>query len=170
MVCRNQGRPGSPSGASRSPSTARKEAFSAVRFPFAASCLANTDGCLGRKPVGRSQGSVEVDAQHAGIPGARLRGEQVSLYLPGVGDVVVGQHIGIRHVQRLQTENAGHLLLVDKGRVGIHDEPGVVVKDGVIHAVSTGGTDVGRRNTKVLDKRRVIRTAAQISDPDLATH
>ena len=40
MVCLNQGRPGSPSGASRSSSTARREAFSAVGFPFGRELLA----------------------------------------------------------------------------------------------------------------------------------
>ncbi len=137
--------------------------------PFRRELFGHDRHGLARKPAGRPQRSIKVHAHHACILGARLRAEQVSLYLPGIGDVVVGQHIGIRHVQHLQAENPRHLLLINEGRVRIHHEPGVVVEDRVINPVRAGGTDIRRRHPQVLNERCVIRTAAQISDADLTT-
>src|SRR6185312_16611022 len=56
------------------------------------------------------------------------------------------------------------LLLVLKGRIGILREPLVVVKCRMIHTIRAAGADVRGRHSEVLQKGRVIRSAAQVSD------
>ena len=73
----------------------------------------------------------------------RLCGFEVGRDLAGVGDVVVGQHVGVGHAQGFEAEDARHLLEIDEVRVGVLDVPGVVVEGGVIDAVGAVGADIG---------------------------
>src|SRR6185312_2138109 len=56
------------------------------------------------------------------------------------------------------------LLLVLKSRIGILREPLVVVKCRMINTIRAAGADVRGRHSEVLQKGRVIRPAAQVSD------
>src|SRR5713226_8555042 len=96
--------------------------------------------------------------------GSLLRCVNVGGDLLTVFFIVVRQNIGIRHAHHLQTEDARHLLLINK--VGITEslEPGEIIKHRVINAVRTGRTDVCRRDTEMLQERSIVRTAAQITD------
>ena len=96
-----------------------------------------------------------------------LRGVEVRGDFLAVGDVVVGQHVGVGHVQDFEAEDAGHFLLVDEGGVGVLDEPGVVVEDGVVDAVGAAGADVGGGDAEVLDERREVGAAAEVADVDV---
>ena len=55
-----------------------------------------------------------------------------------------------------QAEDARLLLLVDKGWIGIPDEPVVVIEGGVVDAVGSAGADIGRGHSLVLQKRGVV--------------
>ena len=82
--------------------------------------------------------------------------------------VVVGKDVGVGHVQDLQAEDAGLLLLVDEGGVGESDEPVVVVEDGVVDAVGAVGADVGGGHADVLEEGGVVGAGAEIVDVDVA--
>src|SRR6185312_5515438 len=56
------------------------------------------------------------------------------------------------------------LLLVLKSRIGILREPLVVVKSRMINTIRAAGADVCGRHSEVLQKGRVIRPAAKVSD------
>src|SRR5262249_8296091 len=81
--------------------------------------------------------------------------------------VVVRQDIGGGHVQRLDAEDAGHLLLVDKSRIGKFLEPVEIVKSGVIDAVGAAGSHVSGGDTEMLDEDAVVGAAAQIADRNI---
>ncbi len=78
--------------------------------------------------------------------------------------VVVGEDVGVGHVEDLETEDAGLLLLVDEGGVGVADEPVEVVEDGVVDAVGAFGADVGGGNAEVLEEGSVVGAGAEVAD------
>ena len=82
--------------------------------------------------------SVVLVSSTAGI-------EKLIRILLRIGHIVVRQYIRVRNVQYFESENAGLLLLVDKGRVGEAREPRIVVEYGVIHTIVAPRPDVGRR-------------------------
>ena len=84
-----------------------------------------------------------------------------------VGDVVVGQHVGIGHAHGFKAEDARHLLQIDEIGVGVLRVPGEVVEGGVVDAVRAAGTDVGGRHAGVLQEGREVRAGAEVADVDL---
>ena len=81
--------------------------------------------------------------------------------------VVVGEDVGVGHVEDFEAEDAGLLLLVDEGGVGEFGEPGVVVEGGVVDAVGAVGADVGGGDAEVLDEGGVVGAGAEVADADL---
>ena len=118
--------------------------------------LERADGCArSRKSLGGGEGGGEVEL-HLRFCGALLSGVEVALDLFAVEIVVVGQDVGVGHVEDFETEDAGLLLLVDKGGIAEFDEPVVVVEDGVVDAVGAAGADVGGGDAEVLDEGSVV--------------
>ncbi len=103
----------------------------------------------------------------SGCGGALLGGLEVADDLFAVELVVVGQDVGVGHVEDFEAEDAGLLLLVDEGGVGEFGEPVVVVEDGVVDAVGAVGADVGGGNAEVLDEGGVVGAGAEIADADV---
>src|ERR1017187_10269808 len=88
---------------------------------------------------GQRAGKVEVQSL---ARGASARVIQITANLFRIDPVIVRQHVGVGHVQDLQTEEPCLLLGVGEGRVGEADEPVIVVVDGVVHAEGAVGPDV----------------------------
>ena len=70
-------------------------------------------------------------------------------------------------MQDFEAEDAGLLLLVDEGGVGVADEPVVVVEDGVVDAVGAVGADVGGGDAEVLEEGREVGAGAEVADADV---
>src|SRR5208337_3819533 len=85
----------------------------------------------------------------------------------GVGDVVVGQHIGAGHAQNFKAEDAGHLLEIKEVGVGVLGVPGEVIEYGVVDAVGAFGADVGGGHAGVLEEGRVVGAGAEVADVNL---
>ena len=129
--------------------------------------LAGADGGAGcGEAVGGGEGGGEVEGQ-LGCGGVLLGGLEVADDLFAVELVVVGQDVGVGHVEELEAEDAGLLLLVDEGGVGEFREPVVVVEDGVVDAVGAVGADVGGGNAEVLDEGGVVGAGAEVADADV---
>ena len=101
------------------------------------------------------------------VGGALLGGFEVADDLFAVELVVVGQDVGVGHVQDFEAEDAGLLLLVDEGGVGEFDEPVVVVEDGVVDAVGAVGADVGGGDAEVLEEGGVVGAGAEVADANI---
>ncbi len=99
--------------------------------------------------------------------GALLGGFEVADDLFAVELVVVGEDVGVGHVEDFEAEDAGLLLLVDEGGVGEFGEPGVVVEGGVVDAVGAVGADVGGGDAEVLDEGGVVGAGAEGADADV---
>ncbi len=82
----------------------------------------------------------------------------------GVGDVVIGEHVGIGHAQGFKAEDAGHLLEIEEVGIGVLGVPGEVIEDGVVDAVGAVGTDIGGGNAGVLEERREVGAGAEVAD------
>jgi hypothetical protein len=131
------------------------------------SCLSGANLFSGNgESLRGSDGGGEVEGQLL-FGGALLGGVEVAYDLFAVELVVVGQDVGVGHVQDLEAEDAGLLLLVDEGGVGKLGEPGVVVEGGVVDAIGTVGADVGGGDAEVLDEGGVVGTGAEGSDADV---
>ena len=102
---------------------------------------------------------------------ARLAGRrfEVADDLLAVELVVVGEDVGVGHVEDFEAEDAGLLLLVDEGGVGELGEPGVVVEGGVVDAVGAVGADVGGGDAEVLDEGGVVGAGAEVADADVVS-
>src|SRR5260370_31019111 len=122
----------------------------------------NGDAGVGEAPGG-GEGGGEVEFQIRG-GGTLLGGLEVAENLLAVELIVVGEDVGVGHVQDLEAEDASLLLLVDEGGVGEFDEPVVVVEDGVIDAVGALGADVGRGDAEVLDAGGVVGAGAEAAN------
>ena len=92
---------------------------------------------------------------------------QVAEDLFAVELVVVGQDVGVGHVEDFEAEDAGLLLLIDEGWVGELGEPVVVVEGGVVDAVGAVGADVGGGHAEVLDEGGVVGAGAEVADADV---
>src|SRR5258706_3348278 len=73
----------------------------------------------------------------AGMFRSAARLHEIILNLMAVKCVIVWKHVGLRHMQHLDAENTGHLLLVDEIGVTELGEPSEVVKHREIDAVRT---------------------------------
>ncbi len=105
--------------------------------------LAELDGMGGDGELsGRSEGGREVELQAEGI-GMTASFFQIGLDGMCVCRVVIGENVGVSHVQDFQAEEAGLLLRVCEGGIGEAHEPVVVVVDAVIDAEGAVGADVG---------------------------
>src|ERR1051325_1991276 len=102
------------------------------------------------------------------IPSALLRRIHVCRDFLPVLFIVVRQNVRIRHANGFYPKNARHLLLVGKIRISEFLEPCEVVEYGMVDAIWTAGTHVAGRHSQMLQKSRVVGTAAQISDRHVA--
>ncbi len=126
--------------------------------------MGGTDGGAGGgEALGGGEGRGEVEGQFL-VGGALLGGVEVADDLFAVELVVVGENVGVGHVEDLEAEDAGLLLLVDEGGVGEFGEPGVVVEGGVVDAVGAVGADVGGGHAEVLDEGGVVGAGAEGAD------
>src|SRR5580698_1961279 len=116
--------------------------------------------------MGGGEGGGEIEGEGLG-GGLFLGGFEVAYDLFAVELVVVGEDVGVGHVEDLKAEDAGLLLLVDEGGVGEFGEPVVVVEDGVIDAVGAFGADIGGGDAEVLDEGGVVGAGAEGADADV---
>ena len=100
------------------------------------SCHLNcpNSGASSGKPYCRSLSCREVHLQLCGLS-FFLRPVDIFDNVLAVQLVVIWQHIGVGHVQYLESEHPCLLLLIHKLRVGKLHKPVVIVEDGVIDAV-----------------------------------
>ena len=85
----------------------------------------------------------------------------------GVGHVVVGECVGIGYTQNLEPEDAGHLLQIEEVGIGVLGVPGIVVEDRVVNAVGSPGTDVGGRDTCMLEEGSEVGARTEVAHTDL---
>src|SRR5258707_431634 len=129
--------------------------------------LGGADGSAGGgEAFGGGEGGGEVEGQLL-LGGAFLRGFEVADDLFAVELVVVGEDVGVGHVEDFEAEDAGLLLFVDEGGVGKFGEPGVVVEGGVVDAVGAVGADVGGGDAEVLDEGGVVGAGAEGADANV---
>ena len=163
MVCLNQERLGRPAGLRRAAS-AFAESGVEGRGVGGGIALEGADGGAGSgEAMGGGEGGCEVELE-VECGGATLGGLDVADDLVAVELVVVGQDVGVGHVDDFEAEDAGLLLLVDEGGVGEFGEPSVVVEGGVVDAVGSFGADVGGRDAEVLDEGGVVGAGAEGAD------
>src|SRR5437868_5189224 len=74
----------------------------------------------------------------AGMFRSAARLHEIILNLMAVKCVIVWKHVSLRHMQHLNAEDTGHLLLVDEIRIAELCEPGKVIEHRMIDAVRTG--------------------------------
>src|SRR5581483_1173871 len=74
--------------------------------------------------------------------------------------VIVGQNVHISHTQGFETKHTRHFLFVQEIRIAKLLEPIEIVEHGVIHTVRPARTHVSRWNSKMLQERSIVRSAA----------
>ena len=125
-------------------------------------------GAGGGEALGGGEGGGEVERVGGGGGGvaAAFRSRGSGRSLRRRRGVVVGEDVGVGHVEDFEAEDAGLLLLVDEGGVGVADEPVVVVEGGVVDAVGAVGADVGGGDAEVLEEGGVVGAGAEVADAD----